>query len=145
MKDYYKILDIPFNSDLIIIKKAYRQLALKFHPDKNKGSNAHEIFVEITEAYEVLGNEESRKKYDILYERLFTQSQEITAEDITVYREWQHKANKKAEEYRKKSYDDFSTIMNDFTFHTSNYAKIGCRSEERRVGKESRQNGCEWR
>lgn len=64
-KDYYKILGIPKTATADDIKKAYRKLAVKYHPDKNQGDkNAEEKFKEISEAYEVLSNSEKRKKYD---------------------------------------------------------------------------------
>ncbi|MFQ5922374.1 MAG: DnaJ C-terminal domain-containing protein [Anaerolineales bacterium] len=63
-KDYYKILGVSRNADEKEIKSAYRQLALKYHPDKNPDSEEH--FKEINEAYEVLGDPEKRSKYDRL-------------------------------------------------------------------------------
>ncbi|MDO5754812.1 MAG: J domain-containing protein [Tissierellia bacterium] len=64
-KDYYKILGVDKKADADEIKKKYRQLAKKYHPDLNKGDDkAQEKFKEINEAYEVLGNEEKRKQYD---------------------------------------------------------------------------------
>jgi len=64
-KDYYKILGVSKNSSEEEIKKAYKKLALQYHPDKNPGNKeAEEKFKEINEAYEVLGDPEKRKKYD---------------------------------------------------------------------------------
>ena len=64
-KDYYKILGVSKTASQDEIKKAYRKLARKYHPDKNPGDKtAEEKFKEISEAYEVLGNPENRKKYD---------------------------------------------------------------------------------
>uniref|UniRef100_A0A8C2D657 DnaJ heat shock protein family (Hsp40) member B5 n=1 Tax=Cyprinus carpio TaxID=7962 RepID=A0A8C2D657_CYPCA len=63
-KDYYKILGIPSGSNEDEIKKAYRKMALKFHPDKNKDPNAEEKFKEIAEAYEVLSDPKKRVIYD---------------------------------------------------------------------------------
>jgi curved DNA-binding protein len=68
-KDYYKILGVDRNADDKDIKRAYRQLALKYHPDKNPGDKqAEERFKEINEAYEVLGDPEKRRKYNQLGE-----------------------------------------------------------------------------
>ncbi|MCZ6529777.1 MAG: J domain-containing protein [Chloroflexi bacterium] len=63
-KDYYEILGVSRNADEKEIKSAYRQLALKYHPDKNPDSEEH--FKEINEAYEVLGDAEKRSKYNQL-------------------------------------------------------------------------------
>lgn len=66
-KDYYKILGVTKTASAAEIKKAYRSLAKKYHPDKTKGDRAaEEKFKDISEAYEVLGDEEKRKQYDQL-------------------------------------------------------------------------------
>ncbi len=64
-KDYYHILGVSSTSTLDEIKKAYKRLAIKYHPDRNKGNKLYEEkFKEITEAYEVLNNTEKRNMYD---------------------------------------------------------------------------------
>lgn len=63
-KDYYKILGIQSGANEEEIKKAYRRMALRFHPDKNKDPNAEEKFKEIAEAYEVLSDPKKRVIYD---------------------------------------------------------------------------------
>jgi molecular chaperone DnaJ len=63
-QDYYKILGIKKDSTKQEIKKAYRKLALKYHPDKNPSKEAEEKFKEISEAYAVLYDDEKRKLYD---------------------------------------------------------------------------------
>lgn len=64
-RDYYEVLGVERSVSLDEIKKAYRQLALKYHPDKNPGdSAAEESFKEATEAYEVLKDDQKRKSYD---------------------------------------------------------------------------------
>ncbi|XP_051923837.1 dnaJ homolog subfamily B member 5 [Hippocampus zosterae] len=70
-KDYYKILGIPKGSSEEDIKKAYRRMALRFHPDKNTEANAEEKFKEIAEAYEVLSHPKKRLVYDQLGEEGF--------------------------------------------------------------------------
>ena len=66
-KDYYKILDVEKTASKEEISKAFRKLALKYHPDKNPNNKAaEEKFKEITEAHEVLSDPEKRKKYDTL-------------------------------------------------------------------------------
>ncbi|KAK1133168.1 DnaJ protein like protein 1 [Melipona quadrifasciata] len=63
-KDYYKILGINKSASDDEIKKAYRKLALKYHPDKNRSAGAEEKFKEIAEAYEVLSDAKKREVYD---------------------------------------------------------------------------------
>src|SRR3990167_3919269 len=76
-KDYYKILGVEKNASQEEIKKAFRQLARKYHPDVNQGNkNAEEKFKEINEAFQVLGNEKKKVQYDALGSSAFS-SQEM--------------------------------------------------------------------
>lgn len=63
-RDYYEVLNIERNASLDDIKKAYRKLALKYHPDRNKSPDAEEKFKEVSEAYAVLSDPEKRRSYD---------------------------------------------------------------------------------
>ena len=64
-RDYYDILGVTKGSSQDEIKKAYRKVALKYHPDRNPDNKeAEDKFKEAAEAYDVLGNEEKRRKYD---------------------------------------------------------------------------------
>src|SRR3989344_3236821 len=63
-KDYYEILGVNKDSSLDEIKKAYKKLALKYHPDRNKDSGAEDKFKEISEAYAVLSDKEKKSAYD---------------------------------------------------------------------------------
>jgi len=97
-KDYYKILGVKKTASDVEIKKAYRKLARKFHPDLNKDNpKSGEKFKEINEANEVLSNPENRKKYD------------------KYGKDWKHaeefeKAKQQQQSYRKnqQQYNDFS-------------------------------------
>ncbi|MFH1480929.1 MAG: DnaJ C-terminal domain-containing protein [Pseudomonadota bacterium] len=97
-KDYYKILGVSKSASPGEIKKAYRKLAMKYHPDQNKGDKtAEERFKEINEAYAVLSNPEKRKQYDMFGAEGF--QQRFSQEDI--FRDF-----------------DFSTIFKEFGFST---------------------------
>ena len=63
-KDYYKSLGLVRGASEEDIKKAYKKMALKFHPDKNKTPGAEEKFKEIAEAYEVLSDPKKRQVFD---------------------------------------------------------------------------------
>lgn len=76
-KDYYKILGVNKDASLEDIKKAYKKLALKHHPDKNTGSEeqrkeAEKKFKEISEAYSILSHPDKRKQYDLGGDEAFT-------------------------------------------------------------------------
>ncbi|XP_052256236.1 dnaJ homolog subfamily B member 5-like [Dreissena polymorpha] len=63
-KDYYKTLGVARNATQDEIKKGYRKMALKYHPDKNKSPNAEDKFKEISEAYDVLSDKDKKEVYD---------------------------------------------------------------------------------
>jgi DnaJ domain len=63
--DHYKVLGVGNTASQMDIKRSFRTLALKYHPDRNKNSEeAKQKFMQIVEAYEVLSDEQARKKYD---------------------------------------------------------------------------------
>ena len=65
MSDYYKILGVTKDSNQIQIRKAFRKLALQYHPDKNKNSEeSKQKFMEIVKAYEILSDEKAKERYD---------------------------------------------------------------------------------
>lgn len=88
-KDYYKILGVNKSASVDEIKKAYRKLALKYHPDKNPNNKAaEEKFKEINEANEVLSDPEKKKKYDALGENFNQYRQQGRQEDSFDWSKW---------------------------------------------------------
>lgn len=80
-KDYYKVLGVDRKATEEQIKKAYRKLAMKYHPDRNKGDKgAEERFKEVNEAYAVLSDKEKRRQYDMFGAEGF--QQRFSQEDI---------------------------------------------------------------
>ncbi|KAM1046718.1 hypothetical protein TB2_025712 [Malus domestica] len=65
-KDYYEILGVERSCTVEDVRKAYRKLSLKVHPDKNKAPGAEEAFKSVSKAFQCLSNQESRKKYDVM-------------------------------------------------------------------------------
>lgn len=81
MENYYEILGVPKTAGEPEIKKAYRKLAMEFHPDRNQGDKAaEEKFKKINEAYAVLSDEPKRKQYDTYGDQRF--HQQYSSEDI---------------------------------------------------------------
>ena len=62
---HYETLGVASNATAVQIKKAYRKLALKYHPDKNKGAGAEEQFKKVASAYDVVSDAAKRKEYDL--------------------------------------------------------------------------------
>lgn len=118
--DYYKILEIPKTATESDIKKAYRKLARKYHPDLNPNNKeAEKKFKEINEANEVLSDPEKRKKYD------------------EFGKDWKHadefkKAKQQQQAYNKANpQQDFSQFSGDFSdFFESMYGNSGGRSRQ---------------
>jgi curved DNA-binding protein len=104
--DYYKILGIPKNASKEEIKKAYRKLARKYHPDVNPGDKeAEKKFKEINEANEVLSNPENRAKYDE-YGKDWKH-----AEAFEKSKQQQRSSREKQRNYGSFSEDDFSDFF----------------------------------
>ena len=72
-KDYYQVLGVTKSSSEAEIKKAYRKLALQYHPDRNKTKEAEGKFKEVTKAYEVLSDSQKKQTYDQLGHQAFEQ------------------------------------------------------------------------
>ncbi|XP_029948329.1 dnaJ homolog subfamily B member 9-like isoform X2 [Salarias fasciatus] len=74
-RDYYETLHVESTATDQQIKKAFRKLAVKYHPDKNKGTDAERTFREIAEAYKVLSNSDKRRQYDLMGHEAFLNNQ----------------------------------------------------------------------
>jgi len=115
LKKYYQILNLSKEAGIKEIRKSYRRLALQLHPDVNNSADANERFIELGEAYEVLKNPVSRKRYDNLYDyqilkRKPKQSGDYQRKKQTweeVLRKKQKQGAKKAESRRKENYKSF--------------------------------------
>lgn len=83
-RDYYEVLGVERNADDAAIKKAYRVLAKKYHPDMNPGdAEAEKKFKEASEAYAVLSDPEKRRQYDSLGMRLLRAAREAEPAALT--------------------------------------------------------------
>jgi DnaJ-class molecular chaperone len=79
-KDYYTILEVHYSASLLEIKKQYRLLAKKWHPDVNKAEEATAKMQEIIEAYLILNDNEARERYDKIHEFYFRQNKDESKE-----------------------------------------------------------------
>src|SRR5215469_4352263 len=86
-QDLYSVLDVPRTADADTIKKAYRKLAGKLHPDKNPGNKAAEArFKQVNHAYDVLGDAKKRKLYDEFGEEGLREG--FDPERVRAYQTW---------------------------------------------------------
>ncbi|MFT6443345.1 MAG: curved DNA-binding protein CbpA [Salibacteraceae bacterium] len=142
IQDLYKILGLSPSANKEDIKKAYRKLALEWHPDKNKSPNAHEMFIKINEAYLILYDEQARAKYDKEYEFFFGKHQEAEqrkedykqkdsfAEDTHqkskythTYNDpdlnnWSESAKRQAGKYASMSFEEFGKLLGEVVKET---------------------------
>lgn len=107
-KDYYKILGVTKNATQDEIKKAYRKLAVKYHPDKNPNDKTiEEKFKEINEANEVLGNVEKRKKYDEVGENWNYYQQQGSADENFDWSKASHGNSYNGDQFNEANFADF--------------------------------------
>lgn len=129
--DYYSILGIEPTSTKEEIKKAYRRLALRYHPDKNKEPDAHDRFIEINEAYLVLNDDDARAKYDAeratirpdepVWERTSGESSTRSFADEEL-RRWARNARSQAQGFASMNYKAFSDLVGQVLTETGSQA-----------------------
>lgn len=129
-KDYYKILEINRYAEPSDIKKAYRILAMRYHPDKNNKPEAHEIFIRVTEAYEILIDVTKRDEYNYFYDK-FIKSRDLAIYEQPVFkdkeRNWESYAKKRADEYSNMNFNDFMKyVFNEAVYHGKYFLNVGC-------------------
>jgi len=111
MKSYYAVLELPDFSDVKSIVASYRQLAMKWHPDRNKSRDASQIFIEIQTAYEILRNDEQRKYYDAWLREVKKDNMGYSPQTDNIFQDTKmaRQAREYAYKYADMSFDDFAT------------------------------------
>ena len=138
MTDYYADLGVSKNASADEIKKAYRKLAFKYHPDQNPGDKAaEEKFKKITAAYDVLGDEEKRRQYDNggfnpfeqayssnqtnqSYQNTYTQGQDFWSWFTNAYNAGNQRQQQQAENWQEQ-YTQYSNNTEYEQEHTHRY------------------------
>lgn len=113
---YYQVLELPYGSGLAAIKKAYRKLAMQYHPDKNQSPDAREKFIAITEAYEILIGERSVPRVPVSFTRKSQAKKPKTREEIRKEQREERirRAKETAEKRMKMRYEEFLKDCEDF-------------------------------
>jgi len=111
-KNYYEVLGVKKTASAEDIKKTYRKLAVKYHPDKNPDNNAAEHFKEITEAYSVLNDAKRRAEYDKELQAESQMAQNSKAEDV--FQDLSHPKNAGTDSKSNFSFDTLSNIFTSF-------------------------------
>lgn len=113
MIDYYELLGIKNDASVAEIKKAYRDMVKKYHPDINKSSDASKIIISLNEAKETLLDEDKRKEYDELLNEIKYSKQYTTSKENNTYKE-------KTKEYKENYSESYVTrwqfLMTYFKF-----------------------------
>ncbi len=131
--NHYNTLQLVRTATREEIKKSYRSLSLKFHPDKNKSVDAHDKFIEINEAYLILYDIEARTKYDAEYDRRFPKNDQYKDPEFNFRMEqdeneftyqdqdlnnWSKTARNQGKEYASMKFDEFSNLVLQFVGET---------------------------
>ena len=132
MKDYYNILGVDKNANQNQIKKAYKKLALKWHPDKNK-DNKEQVsikFKEISEAYSVLSDSEKRNQYDLGGNNFnFKSNFDSNFDPFNLFNHFFNNNNNSFFSQRNSFFDSNFDSMFDSNFNSSSSFSFSSRNE----------------
>lgn len=130
IKDYYAILGISKNATQDEIKRAFRDKAKKYHPDVCKEPDAHERFIEIGEAYEILSNPETRREYDEFLARAQNNSYDYYDYDTySDFEDAQRRAQDTAETYAGMDLEDLIESVLGFAYEMGRTVLVGERGK----------------
>ncbi|MCB4790529.1 MAG: DnaJ domain-containing protein [Elusimicrobia bacterium] len=112
--NYYKVLNIERASSFDAIKRAYRKMMLKWHPDRNRSLDAHEKSILITQAYDILSNENKKRIYDEVLDSRSAPLQKYSPSETfkkhyseEKVKRWAKEARKETESRLHKSFEEF--------------------------------------
>jgi len=120
LKDYYKILSVERSDGTATIKRVFRRLALQLHPDINQAPNAHQQFVDLNEAYNILRNPVKRKRYNRLLDS-YKIEKEKTQRDNRKQKSRESSINKSARKGKSKGQKYASESGRRFKKRTSSW------------------------
>ena len=133
MKDYYKILQVEKTATPEEIKKSFRKLAKKFHPDVNKNNpKAEEVFKEMNEAYSILSDENKKAEYD---KKLFS-TQKTQSNTGFQQTDFQNRPNRKRTSQRAASNMDFQntgSFFESFFGFNPNNADVNINNQDKNI------------
>jgi len=126
--DLYAVLGLTHTADAAAVRDAYRRLAKLYHPDVSTFADAHQRFIRITEAYEVLGDPERRKRYDLSRgsPHQHTTSARTQARYEQDVHRYQREARERAERFSRMKYERFDVEYFDSVFAYVAPKMLGC-------------------
>ncbi|MBN1158218.1 MAG: J domain-containing protein [Bacteroidales bacterium] len=110
MKNYYRLLNLARQASDDIIRHRFKELALEYHPDVSIHERAHDFFVQINEAYQILGDPEKKATYDLLYDKYYGKTLADIPSKAKVekdFRNLESRARSNARQRAKVRYDEY--------------------------------------
>lgn len=118
-KDYYRILGIESSATKVEIKRAYREMSMKWHPDRNPDADVTSIMQDINEAYAILKDETKKSRYDIEYERFCKEFADAKTQESA----FKNEQKETPKESRSYNYDVKDDSLNEDIKNARKYAK----------------------